>query len=318
MAIEIKHAFQSAKTNSADSTLVQPSSWNANHAITLAAGKVLGRLAGTAGAAEELPLSVDATGQSVIPPTGTTAQRPAAPLAGMVRYNSTTPGLEIYTDGTWKSISAGALTANIQSLASLVLLADRGLYATAADTLAMFTLTAFARTLLDDADAATMRATMAAQLASDNLTALDALAGTGIAVRTAANTWAQRIIEAGAGMSVTNSSGASGNPIIASLGVGIGQVYTNLGLNARTLGITYTNFSNKPISITAYSTTVATFSLVAEVSNAGIIWQPIRRMESGTYTSISIFSGTVIPPGWSYRVVLLSGTPPGIQWTQLG
>lgn len=34
MALTLKHAFQSAKTDGADSTLVQPSNWNANHTLT--------------------------------------------------------------------------------------------------------------------------------------------------------------------------------------------------------------------------------------------------------------------------------------------
>lgn len=34
MTLTLKHAFQSAKTDGADSTLVQPSNWNANHTLT--------------------------------------------------------------------------------------------------------------------------------------------------------------------------------------------------------------------------------------------------------------------------------------------
>ena len=48
-----------------------------------------------------------------------------------------------------------------------------------------------------------------------DLTAIAALAGTGIAVRTAANTWAQRSIVAGNQISVTNGDGVSGNITIA-------------------------------------------------------------------------------------------------------
>lgn len=50
---------------------------------------------------------------------------------------------------------------------------------------------------------------------ANDLAALEGLASTGIAVRTAANTWAQRSIAAGTGISVTNGDGVSGNPTVA-------------------------------------------------------------------------------------------------------
>ena len=48
-----------------------------------------------------------------------------------------------------------------------------------------------------------------------DLNALENLASTGIAVRTGTNTWAQRTITAGAGITVTNGNGVSGNPTIS-------------------------------------------------------------------------------------------------------
>jgi hypothetical protein len=53
------------------------------------------------------------------------------------------------------------------------------------------------------------------QAVDADLTALAALSSTGIAVRTASNTWAQRTISGGNGVAVTNGSGAAGNPTLA-------------------------------------------------------------------------------------------------------
>jgi hypothetical protein len=50
----------------------------------------------------------------------------------------------------------------------------------------------------------------------NDLSALEALSSTGIAVRTGSDAWAQRTITAGVGITVTDGSGVSGNPTIAS------------------------------------------------------------------------------------------------------
>jgi len=116
MAISIVHAFVSAKANGSDATLVQPADWNASHTITLAAGKVLGRNAATAGAVEELAFSYTAgasgTGTGAwTGAVGTTAQRPASPSAGMERWNSTAAAKELYNGTSWLSLlAAGAIT----------------------------------------------------------------------------------------------------------------------------------------------------------------------------------------------------------------
>lgn len=54
MTVSLKHAFTSGKSDGGDDTLVQPSNWNAEHTLTLANNRVLGRNAGTDGAAQEL------------------------------------------------------------------------------------------------------------------------------------------------------------------------------------------------------------------------------------------------------------------------
>lgn len=54
MAVSLKHAFQSAKSDGPDNTLVQPSDWNAEHTLTQATGKLLGRTTAGTGATEEI------------------------------------------------------------------------------------------------------------------------------------------------------------------------------------------------------------------------------------------------------------------------
>lgn len=72
MAISLLHSFQSAKADGADSSLVQPSAWNAEHTITMATNKLLGRGTAGTGAVEEITLG---TGLSL---AGTTLNATAA------------------------------------------------------------------------------------------------------------------------------------------------------------------------------------------------------------------------------------------------
>lgn len=63
-------------------------------------------------------------------------------------------------DTTNWGIAFQGYDATLTALAALTTAADKLIYATGVDTFSTTTLTAFARTLLDDADAATMRATL--------------------------------------------------------------------------------------------------------------------------------------------------------------
>lgn len=104
MAVSLKHAKVSAKLDGVDTTAVLPSDWNAEHALTATAGKVLGTPIGSS-TVTELPIEVDATSQSMKPPSGTTAQRPSSPSAGMLRYNTTLGFLEAYYSSAWQALN---------------------------------------------------------------------------------------------------------------------------------------------------------------------------------------------------------------------
>jgi hypothetical protein len=94
MTVSLKHTFQSAKTDSLDTSLVQPSNWNQEHVLTAAAGKVLGRDTSGDGTVQELPISVTAAGNVTIPNnfavTGTTGLTGTTTLVNLTSTGTAT------------------------------------------------------------------------------------------------------------------------------------------------------------------------------------------------------------------------------------
>lgn len=145
MAISLKHLFTSPKADGTDSTLVQPSNWNAEHQLQMATGKLIGRTTALTGAAEEISVGAnlsftgltlnlassvsitaltasgaitggslsisgdaDFTGTGAIKvPVGTTAQRPT-PATGDFRFNSSLTAFEGYNGTSWSPVGGGA------------------------------------------------------------------------------------------------------------------------------------------------------------------------------------------------------------------
>lgn len=145
MAISLKHTFTSPKADGTDSTLVQPSNWNAEHQLQMATARLVGRTTAGIGAAEEISVGsnlsltgltlnlassvsitaltasgaitggslsisgdADFTGTGAIKvPVGTTAQRPT-PATGDLRFNSTLTAFEGYNGSNWSSVGGGA------------------------------------------------------------------------------------------------------------------------------------------------------------------------------------------------------------------
>jgi microcystin-dependent protein len=129
MAIQIKHAFVSAKGDGGDATLVRPSNWNAAHSTSMASGQLIGRLTAGIGAFEEIPIS--AYMATLL------ASADAATLAGVLGLFET--GDVKYTFKTtaaagWLLIPSMATQQTIGSAASTASLRAN------ADTLALYTL----------------------------------------------------------------------------------------------------------------------------------------------------------------------------------
>jgi hypothetical protein len=95
MTVSLKHTFQSAKTDSLDTSLVQPSNWNEEHELELATDKLLGRATAGTGAAEEIgigaALSISGGTLAVTNVPVANGGTGASTLTGVVKGNGTSP-----------------------------------------------------------------------------------------------------------------------------------------------------------------------------------------------------------------------------------
>ena len=129
MTVSLKHTFQSAKPDSSDTALIQPSNWNAEHTLTAAAGKVLGRDTSGAGVVQELPISVDPSGNVAFNGSlGVGTLTPGQKLSVVGTIESTTGGFK-FPDGSVQTTASGAgvnYPQNVQSANYTLVLTDAG------------------------------------------------------------------------------------------------------------------------------------------------------------------------------------------------
>lgn len=180
--------------------------------------------------------------------------------------------------GFLTTLGGQPLDAALTSISGLTYVADRGLYTTGVDVFATYTQTAFARTLLDDANQAAAQATLGlvpgtnVQAFDADLTALAALATTGLISRTGAGTMAARnIVSADTSVVVTNPGGVAGDinlsvatyvaaqiaaiPPVST--VFLGTITTTSGASQSLSGLTLTGYKFLRLSFNGVSLSVA-------------------------------------------------------------
>jgi hypothetical protein len=111
-----------------------------------------------------------------------------------------------------------------------------------------------------------------AQPADGDLTGISNLTGTGVVIRTAADTYTTRTVTAGTGISVTNGDGVSGNPTVGLSNVGTAGTYGS----ASQVPVITTNAQGQVSSVTntaiaIASTAVSDFTEAAQDSVGGIL-----------------------------------------------
>ena len=181
-----------ADLTAADATLTFSAAYNGSAARTI--GLNLNN-ANTWGDGFKQTFNPDATNAGLN--VGSNAGNPSSPANGDIFYESGTNELRARINGAWVSLGAGVG-------GGYSTIQEEGSGLTARTTMNFI---GSGITAADDAGSSRTNITLDA-----DLNAISDFSSTGFAARTASNTWAQRSIDNGIGITWTNPAGVSGNP----------------------------------------------------------------------------------------------------------
>jgi hypothetical protein len=191
--------------------------------------------------------------------------------SGKVAVSNTTLAEIAFVSGVTSAIQTQlnnkqSLDATLTALAGLTTAADQLIYATGVDTFAMTSLTAFGRSLIDDADASAARTTLGLVIGTNvqawdaDLDAIAALTGTsGFLKKTASNVWA-----------LDTSTYITGNQSITLSGDVSGSGTTAITVTLASVGTagTYTKVTTDAKGRVISGTTLGTGDLPAGTMNS--------------------------------------------------
>jgi hypothetical protein len=231
MALSLKHAFQSAKTDGADSTLVQPSNWNADHTLTGSNNILFGT--NGSGAGGEITVS---TGLSLSSSTLTVtfgsggAQSYDADLAAIAALAGTSGFLKKTAADTWTLDTASYLASTTVGTSVQAYDADLAAIAALSGTSGLLKKTAADTWTLDTASY------LASSTIGSTVQAWDA----------DLDTWATKTAPSGTVVGTTDTQTLSGKTLTTA--VSTGHRETRVAVAASAIDLATGNYFTKTIS----------------------------------------------------------------------